>query len=323
MQINFVNAKDDKNLAAIKVQPGDVALGLNINADGSLTKEGIPQHKVYPTLKAVSFGVQRFQKQEERNSILSVAGQAYLFKKQYPSWVIQNIHRPIYDLNPDDAVAGAILDEVVWEEAMARAGAKLRALIAEITEWNANKYSFVKEVQPNLLNNFLNEFPYPFRDEKFKSREQSCAEYYYDQVSWIHDSMERMEPVARVFPTADLSYEVIESNGLSALILVKTEKYGADDLVAQMYFQANPECVRVILAHSLYNSTKHGVTVVNARAYDQSLGAYSYPNIKELNVQEKNVDGDPSWKNLKITCIGPRKGSSLSFGHIWDLSRIK
>lgn len=109
MQINFVNAKDDKNLAAIKVQPGDVALGLNINADGSLTKEGIPQHKVYPTLKAVSFGVQRFQKQEERNSILSVAGQAYLFKKQYPSWVIQNIHRPIYYLNPDDSFAGAIL----------------------------------------------------------------------------------------------------------------------------------------------------------------------------------------------------------------------
>lgn len=322
MEINFVNAKDEKNLAAIKVQPGEAALGLNIAADGSLSKEGIPQHKVYPHLKAISFGVQRFQKQEERNSVISVSGQAYMFKRQYPKWIVKKTHRPIYDLNADDAMVGAILNEEVWPN-LERAGTKTLALIAEITEYNANKYAFAKQATPNLLNNFLNEFPFPFRDELRKSREVTCTEYYYDQVGWLQDNIELMEPVARSFPAEELAFEIISSNERSALILVLTEKYGADDIVAQMYFQANPECVRITLAHRLYNSTKHGISIVNSRTYDSFLGVYSYPNIKELNLQEKNVDGDPGWKNLKITCIGPRKGSSLPFDHIWELSKIQ
>ena len=322
MEINFVNAKDEKNLAAIKVQAGEAALGLNITADGSLTKEGIPQHKIYSHLQAVSFGVQRFQKQEERNSVLSVSGQTYMFRRQYPEWLIKKMYRPIYDLNPDDALAGAILDEDSWANTLSHAGTKLTALISEITEWNANKYAVVKHTQPTLLNNFLNKFPFPFRDEKFKTREASCTEYYYDQVGWFMDNIETIEPVARVFPSNSLSFELISKNTLSAMLLVKTEKYGADDLVAQIYFQANPQCARVILAHRLYNSTKHGISIVNASTYGTSLGAYSYPNIKELNIQEKNVDGDPGWKNLKITCIGPRKGSSLPFDNIWALSSI-
>lgn len=322
MEINFVNAKDEKNLASIKVKSGDAALGLNIALDGSLTKEGIPQHKIYSHLQAVSFGVQRFQKQEERNSVLAVSGQAYMFRRQYPEWLIKKMYRPIYDLNPDDALVGAILDEDSWQH-LSKAGTKLTALIAEITEWNANKYAAVKQIQPTLLNNFLNKFPFPFRDEKFKTREVSCTEYYYDQVSWFDDNIETIEPTGRIFPLDGLSFELIEKNDLSALILVKTEKYGVDDLVAQLFFQANPGCARIILVHRLYNSTKHGVSVVNSRTYDTSLGVYSYPNIKELNVQEKNVDGDPGWKNLRITCIGPRKGSSLSFDHMWELSKIK
>jgi len=322
MEINFVNAKDEKNLAAVKVHPGEAALGLNITASGNLSKEGIPQHKIYTHLKAVSFGVQRFQKQEERNSVIAVSGQAYMFRRQYPEWLIKKTYRPIYDLNADDALVGAILNEEVWEN-LVKAGTKTLALIAEITEWNANRYAFAKQFTPTLLNNFLNEFPYPFRDEIRKSRETSCTEYYYDQVGWIQDNIESMEPAVRSFPVDELAYEVVTKNDKSALILVTTEKYGADDLVAQMYFQANPECVRITLAHRLYNSTKHGINVVNSRAYDSSLGVYSYPNIKELNLQEKNVDGDPGWKNLKITCIGPRKGSSLSFDTIWALTHIQ
>jgi hypothetical protein len=63
--------------------------------------------------------------------------------------------------------------------------------------------------------------------------------------------------------------------------------------------------------------------VANSNLYDDNLVPFSYPNIKELNSQEKRADGDPTWKNLKLTSISPRKGTALAFDVIWDLTRIE
>jgi hypothetical protein len=63
--------------------------------------------------------------------------------------------------------------------------------------------------------------------------------------------------------------------------------------------------------------------VLNASLYDETLTPYQYPNIKELNGQEKKTGGDPGWKNLKVQTIGPQKGTGLSFETIWASTKIE
>jgi hypothetical protein len=320
MEVTFVDVKNTQALAAIQPKQGDALMGFNLDNDGKLTKEGVPQHKLYATQKVVSFGVQRFQRQEERNSLMSVAGQALSFKKQNPHWVISRIYRPIYDINPDDTLAAAILDEEIGPQLLENS-VKLHALIAEVALWNSNRFVHAKEFRPSLLNNILNEYPYPFKETFGKTRQESCAIYFYDQQAYYSDTLERMEPVTRVFPS--LKYDVLMHNTCSALILVQSDRYGSDDLIAQMYFQSNPACTRVILVRQVFKSVKHLVTIANSNLYDQTLVPFSYPNIKELNAQEKRADGDPTWKNLKLTSISPRKGTALAFDVIWDLTKIE
>jgi hypothetical protein len=320
MEVTFIDTKNPQNLAAVQPKEGDALMGFNLDNDGKLTKEGVPQHKLYTNQKIVSFGVQRFQRQEERNSLMSVAGQALSFRKQNPRWQIAHIYRPIYDINPDDTLAAAILDEEIGTQLLENS-VKLHALVAEVAVWNSNKYMHAKEFRPSLLNNLLNEFPYPFKDTFGKTRQESCAYYFYDQQAYFSDNIERMEPVTRVFPL--LRYDVLAHNAKSALILVQSDRYGSDDLIAQMYFQGNPDCSRVVLVRQVFKSVKHLVMVANSNLYDDNLVPFSYPNIKELNSQEKRADGDPTWKNLKLTSISPRKGTALAFDVIWDLTRIE
>ena len=216
-------------------------------------------------------------------------------------------------------MAAAILDPdlgpVILENAV-----KAKALVTELAMWNANRYIFSKEFTPTLLNNALNEFPYPFRDAAGKTRQEACTYYFYEQEAWFADNIERMIPSSRIFPT--LKYEIIFRNDKAALILVEGERYGSDDLIAQLYFQSNPQCVRVILVRKVYKSVKHLMTITNSNMFTPELAPYTYPNVKELNLQEKKADGDPSWKNLKLTTIGPRKGTALPFDLIWDLTKV-
>ena len=319
MEVTFIDVKNQQGLEAIQPVSGDALMGFNLDNSGKLTKEGVPQHKLYPSQKIVSFGVQRFQRQEERNSLMSVAGQALSFKKQNPDWQFRRIYRPIYDINPDDTLAAAILDEEIGVVLLDNS-VKLNALVNELALWNANKYIQAKEFRPSLLNNLLNEFPYPFKDTFGKTRQKSCAFYFYDQQAYFGDNIERMEPVTRVFPL--LRYDVLAHNERSALILVESDRYGSEDLVAQLYFQCNPKCARVVLVRKVFKSVKHLVTVANSNLYDEGLAPFNYPNIKELNAQEKKADGDPTWKNLKLTSISPRKGTALAFDTVWDLTQI-
>jgi hypothetical protein len=319
MEVIFVDAKDPQGLSNVKIDTGDALMGFNLNEKSQLTKEGVPQHKAYPLQKIVSFGIQRFQKQEERNSVISVAGQALNFRKQHPNWNIVRILRPIYDINPDDTFAAALLDPELGPTLFSHSKTT-NSLVTELALWNANKYVYAKEFRPTLLNNALNEFPYPFKDMPGKTRQESCMYYFYDQQAWFAENIERMEPTTRVFPA--LKFEVLFRNESAALILVESERYGSDDLIAQMYFQMNPLCARVALARRVFKSVKHLITVVNATLVDDTFSLYNYPNVKELNIQEKKMDGDPSWKNLKLTTIGPRKGTVLPFDTVWELTKI-
>ena len=318
MEVVFVDTKD-QGLENIQVIAGNALMGFSLTEKGKLTKEGVPQHKIYHAQKIVSFGAQRFQKQEERNSTMSVAGQALNFRKQNPRWEITRIFRPIYGINPDDTLAAAILCPELGPTLLENS-TKTNALITELSLWNANRHMFVKQFQPTLLNGYFNEFPYPFKDSAGKSRQESCMYYFYEQEAWFAENIERLEPTTRVFPI--LHYEILFRNDKSAMILVESTKYGSDDLVAQLYFQSNPDCVRVILVQSLPKSVKHLASTVNSNLIDDALVMYNYPNVKELNMQEKRAGGDPSWKNLKMATIGPRRGTVLPFETIWDLNKI-
>jgi hypothetical protein len=327
MEVTFLNAKDNAELTAIKVEPHTAVIGLNITNGGTLTKEGFPQFRFYPDLKVATFGVQRLHKPEERASLVSIAGQAHSFVTHNPHWSPLKLFRPIYDITPDDSLAAALLEPEYREEIL-RTGTTLSALLGELAEWTANHYSFVKQPRPRLLNNFLNRFPYPFKDIQGKPRGDSCRIYLNEQMAfWASpDSPENIGhagydvAVERTFPS--LRYDVIDQNGLSALILVETDKYGCDDLVAQQYLQANPDTVRVIMIRKVHNSQKHFVSIFNSNMYDAQLEPYPYPNVKELNAAERSLDGDASWKNLKVQTIGPKKGTALSFAAIWSSVKI-
>lgn len=320
MEVKFLNAKDNSELTAIKVPPNTAIIGLNITNAGTLTKDGFPQFRFYPTLKAVTFGVQRLYKLEERASLSSLAGQAFSFVAHNPKWDPELLYRPIYDITPDDSLAAVILESETRQEILL-AGTKLSALVGELFEWTADKYTFVKQPRPRLLNGFLNEFPYPFKDIPGKPRNESCWRYIAEQEDFWHNNISLMEAVERNYP--NLQYDIIFHNDLSALILVESGVYGSDDLIAQMYFQTNPGTVRVVLMRKVFNSVKHYVTIVNSNLYTPQLEPYTYPNVKELNSQERKADGDASWKNLKVQTIGPKKGTALSFETIWEAVKLE
>jgi len=323
MDITFVDVRNQQELADVKLEPGVALMGLNIKEGStpSVTTEGVPKHKVYSGLQVVSFGVERLQKQEERNSVTSVAGQANNFRVQNPSWKFHQMFRPIYDVNPDDVLATMVLDTENF--AMLQTyPSKLRAILCELQEWSANRYAFVQHnAQPCFLNNLLNSFPFPFRELQDRSRVASVRDYFFDQQAFLAENFERLEPVARIFP--QLKYDVLFRTERSALLLVMTERYGADDLIAQMYFEANPAVARVIVLKKMFNSVKHSVQVLNSTTFSPDMVSYPYPDIKELNTQEKKADGDPSWKNLKMMAIGPRKGTSLPLQTIWSYTALE
>jgi hypothetical protein len=322
MEIVFLNAKDNAELTAIKAEPNTAIIGLNITNSGTLTKEGFPQHRFYSDLRVVTLGVQRLHKPEERASLVSIAGQAFSFVTHNPSWAPGILYRPIYDITPDDSLAAALLDPEMREDVL-NCGTVLSALLGELVEWTANRYAFVKQDRPRLLNNFLIKFPYPFKDIPGQPRADSCKHYLIDQMAYW-SSLETMHfdiPIVRTFPQA-LKSDVISHNERSALILVETDRYGSDDLIAQQYFQANPKTIRAIMVRKVYNSSKHFVSIYNSNLYDENLKMYPYPNVKELNGKERKVDGDSSWKNLKVQTIGPKKGTVLSFEDIWNSVKI-
>lgn len=323
MEITFLNAKDNSELQNVKPEPNSAVIGLNITNPplSALTKEGFPQFRFYPDLKVATFGVQRLHKPEERASLVSIAGQAYSFVTHNPLWAPVRLFRPIYDITPDDSLAAALLDPEMREEVL-KTGTTLSALLGELVEWTANRFSFVKQNRPRLLNNFLNKFPYPFKDIPGTNRTVSCQKYLIEQMAfWASPENTNYDiAVERTFPS--LKSDVIKSNAQSALILVETDRYGSDGLVAQAYFQANPACKRLVLVRKVYNSSKHMVSVVNSNLYNENLEPYPYPNVKELNAEERKGDGDASWKNLKVETIGPKKGTILAFDHIWSSVKI-
>jgi hypothetical protein len=315
MEVIFVGAKDNAELNQVAVEQKTAIIGLNITNAGTLTKEGFPQFRFYPSLKVVTFGVQRLHKPEERAALMPISGQAHAFVTQNPGWLPTKLYRPIYDITPDDSLAAALLEEETRPILLA-AGTKLSAMIHELSEYSASPFSFVKVARPRLINSFLNEFPYPFRDTQGKSRTESCQYYMYQQEDFWAEKIEQLVPVERVYP--QMKSEIIFRNEFSALILIESEKYGTDQLVAQQYFQMNPKTVRLVLMRKVFNSQKHYVSIVNSNLYDNDLSAYPYPNVKELNALERKVAGDPSWKNLKFMTIGPKKGTALLFDAIWE-----
>jgi len=319
MEVVFLNAKENSELMTVPVEPNTAIIGLNITNAGTLTKDGFPQFRFYPTLKSATFGVQRLHKPEERASLVSIGSQAYSFITHNPQWEPKKLFRPIYDITPDDSLAVCLLESET-RQVLLNSGTKLSAILSELSEWISDKYTFTKQQRPRLLNNFVNQFPYPFKDLPGKPRTESCWNYIVEQNDFWHTTVDEMQPVERIFPS--LKYDVIFHNELSALILIESDRYGSDDLVAQMYFQTNPKTVRIILMKKVYNSVKHYVIVVNSNLYNSQLDFYPYPNVKDLNIQERKMDGDASWKNLKVQTIGPKKGTALSFETIWGAVKL-
>lgn len=319
MEVTFLNAKDDSELLNTKVLPNSAIIGLSVTNGSTLTKEGFPQFRFYHDIRVVTFGVQRLHKPEERASLVSIAGQVYSFVTHNPTWNPVMLFRPIYDITPDDSLAAVLLDSEVRDDILA-AGTKLSAILGELIEWTSNKYAFMKQSRPRFLNNFLNQFPYPFKDIPNTQRTASCKKYLEDQWIWWHQNIVQLEAVERVFPM--LKYDRIFGNEESAFILIEGDKYGSDDLVAQQYFQANPGMVRLVLVKKVHGSQKHSVNIYNSNLYNANLQPYPYPNVKELNAQERKLDGDASWKNLKVFTSGPKKGTVLDFETMWNSVKI-
>jgi hypothetical protein len=318
MDLNFVDIRDNDVLAHIEVKEGDALLSLTLTQDLKLSRLGSPDFRIYPN-KVISFGVERIIRQEIKNRLLSMSGQAFLFTRQNPDWKIRKLIRPISYVTPDEALAAALLEEEYRDEIILH-GSKLHALIFELTEWNANRYNFVSHFGPSLLNAVLNEYPYPFKDLHGRTRLQSALDLFGDMMEWFTQNLSHIEPVERIFPP--LKYDCIYTNQISALVLVGSEKFGAEDLIAQMHFQANPILIRLVLVKKVPQSTKYLISVINKNTYDSSLIQLPHPSIKELNSTEKHLSGDPGWKNVKGFVRGPNKGSCLALETIWNLCKL-
>ena len=320
-KIVLFDTKEIAKKGSPKLVRGDVGIGLHLKEDLSISTEpGIPEHRIIASAGVVTFGVPRLLKQEQRNSQNSISAQVFNFVTQNPSWFPTNIYRPIYDVSADDALAISLLMPE-HRQKLINSGTKVAALISEINEWIANRYSFVKTMRPRLLNRALQVFSYPFYELNGKTRAEVCELSLNDYIEWLTGEFDELDPAIRIYPE-NLRFDVLQLNERSALLMIKVDRYGADDLIVQQYFESNPEVVRVITLKRIRNTVKHFVSVYNSNLYDSSLTPYTYVDTKELNTVEKRVGGEPEWKNLKITTLGPRKGSNLTAEMIWNFTKI-
>jgi hypothetical protein len=304
------------------LQSGDVGLGIHLKKDDQTISAdaGFPENRIISSKGIVTFGLSRLLKQEERNSVTSVASQVYEFIVQNPKWTANTVYRPVYEVSVDDALALALLDKADREKLLI-SGTKLQALLAELNEWSANKFNFVKSPYPKLLNYFLNIHSYPFYDLQGKSKIDLCELSLMDLKDLIVNSFEEAEPVFRTFPS-DLKFDIENIDELTALIIIKSNRLSADEIAAQHTFQMNPALARVITMRKLKNSTKNFVSIYNSSLYKDNLEAYNYVDTKELNTQEHKIGGAMEWKNLRLTILGPRKGTSLTSEIIWKYARV-
>jgi hypothetical protein len=299
------------------LQPGDAGIGIHLKEDNQTisTEPGIPEHHIISSKNIVTFGIPRLLKQDQRNSMMSVASQVYNFIVQNPDWYPNYVYRPVFDVSIDDAIALALMNKQ-HRQKLLLSGTKLMALLSELNEWVANKYNFVKIPIPRLLNYLLKIQQYPFYDYPGKSRIELCEMSLLDLTEAIMKDFDNIEPVIREYPE-DLKFDILHENEKSLLVKIKSERYGADELIAQNLFEYRPGVVRVIAARKVKGTTKHHITIYNSRIYTPDLSVFNYANTKELNIEEKKAGGDPEWKNLKVTALGPRKGTSLALEIVW------
>ena len=322
MKLFLFDIRELMSGAQFVLQPGDAGIGVHLGKDDQTisTEPGVPEHRIIHTKGIITFGVPRFLKQDQRNSAASVATQVYNFVTQNPDWYPNTIFRPVFDITIDDIVAVALMSKE-HRKKLLTSGTKLMALLAELNEWNTNKYNFVKNPQPRLINYLLNIHQYPFYDYAGKSRTELCELTLVDMVEVLMRELDLMEPTRRVF-TDDLKFDTLQSNEHSAMVRLKSDRYGVDDLVAQEYFESNPGAVRIVTLRKIKNTTKHTVTIYNSNLYDAKLALLKPVETKELNIDEKKLGGEAEWKNLKITVLGPRRGSALAPEVIWLHARV-
>ena len=322
MKLKLFDIKDLQTGAQYVLQRGDVGLGIHLKADDQTisVEPGFPEHKIIHHKGIVTFGTARLLKQDERNSITSLSSQVYAFVSQNPEWEPEIVYRPVFEISMDDALALALLDKET-RVPLIRSGTKLMALLAELNEWSANKFNFVKFPYPRLLNYFLNIHPYPFYDLQGKSKADLCELSLLDLRDTIVKEFDNAEPVLRSFPL-DLKFDIINIDELTAMIHVKSNRLGADEIAAQHTFQLNAALVRVIVVRKVKNSTKYFVSIYNANLYKPDLNIYKYVDTKELNTKEHLLGGNMEWKNLRVTVLGPRKGSVLTLDIIWELAHV-
>lgn len=322
MKLFLFDVRDLMSGSQYILQPGDAGIGIHLKEDNQTisTEPGIPEHRIIHSKGIVIFGIPRLLKQDQRNAITSVASQVYNFVVQNPEWGPKLIYRPVFDVTIDDAIALALMDKR-HRAKLLLSGTKLMALLSELNEWTANKYNFVKGPSLRLMNYLLRLHQYPFYDYPNKSRTELCELSLIDLVAAVVQDFDNIESVTRIYPE-DLRFDIVHSNDKSMLVRIKTERYGADELVAQQLFESNPSVVRIVTARKVRGTTKHAVTVFNSNIYTPALDVYPYVDTKELNVEEKKAGGDAEWKNLKVTALGPRKGSTLALDVIWTHSCI-
>lgn len=322
MKLFLFDIRELMSGAQYVLQPGDAGIGVHLKTDNQTisTEPGIPEHRIIHAKGIVTFGVPRLLKQDQRNSVTSVASQVYNFITQNPDWYPNLVYRPVFDVTIDDVLAVALMMKE-HRKKLLTTGSKLMALLAELNEWNANRYNFVKNPQPRLLNALLAIHQYPFYDYAGKSRTELCELTLLDMIDALMRELDTMEPQRREYPD-DLKFETLYSTDRAAMLRIKTDKYGADDLIAQEYFESNPNIIRVVTLRRVKNTTKHAVVIFNSNVYDSKL-AYNRPvDTKELNIAEKKAGGDPEWKNLKVTVLGPRRGSTLTPEIIWLHAKV-
>jgi hypothetical protein len=304
----------------IRLSPGDAGLGLHLKEDNQTisTEAGIPEHQVLGE-GIVLFGLQRFLKQERKNSAVSMANQVYNFVLQNPEWYPKNVYRPIYDASIDDALALALLSREHRNHLLQTT--EILSLLTELNEWAANRYNFVKRTPLRYLNSLLNSFPYPYYNVKQESQKTLCELILMDMETSLVEGIELLVPTRREYPK-DLQFTVGYSNDKSALLEIKSQRYGSEELIVQEYFESNPEVARVIAVREVKNKPNRAVSIYNSNIYDETLSLYNYVNTKELNTEEKLKNGSTDWKNLKLQVLGPKRGSLLDNETIWKYSAI-
>jgi len=289
--------------------------------DGKLSLDSLPKTQIHDN-KIVTLGMALNPRQLEIPASTTLAMQAFLFKSANPKAEFSKMILPHWANGIDEVIAYALLDEKIGNT-VAGAGEMIQALLMEALRYMSNPFLFAQNTNVSILNNLLNEFPYPSKKIDGQNMAISNEYYIYERATWLAMALDdNVVPQKRIYP--DIPHEIIYENDMSVLILLQSDsKFGVDEIIAQQYFDMNTKVQRAIVVRKLFKSTNSDVRVYNARLRDDNFDRIDLPSMKAINTAEAKAGSKNIWQPGRGYAKSPYKGTCLPLKDIWQLCQLQ